>query len=68
VLPRERWFARLFVRAINLTYWLRRRTYRFFAHPTARVDEIAAQHGLRLRTERTTSIWRVAVYDRSTPA
>ena len=67
VLPRERWFGQLFIRAINATYWLRRRTYRFFAHSTARVDEIASANGLRLRAERQTWLWRVAVYDRSTP-
>jgi tRNA1(Val) A37 N6-methylase TrmN6 len=67
VMPRERWFGPLIVRTINLTYRLRRRSYRFFVHPTARVDEIVAANGLKLRAERRTRIWRVAVYDRAQP-
>jgi magnesium-protoporphyrin O-methyltransferase len=68
VLPRDRRGARWAIALNNAWYRLRRMAYRGYIHPTARVDEIAAANGLRLRAERHTWIWRVAVYDRSLPA
>jgi magnesium-protoporphyrin O-methyltransferase len=65
VLPRDRRSTRWAIALNNAWYRLRRKAYRGFVHPTARVDEIAAANGLRLRAERQTWIWRVAVYDRS---
>ena len=68
VLPRDRRGARWAIALNNAWYSIRRKAYRGFIHPTARVDEIAAANGLRLRAERHTWIWRVAVYDRTVPA
>jgi len=68
VLPRDRRGARWAIALNNAWYRIRRKAYRGFIHPTARVDEIAAANGLRLRAERHTWIWRVAVYDRTVPA
>jgi len=68
VLPRDRRGARWAIALNNAWYRIRRKAYRGFIHPTARVDEIAAANGLRLRAERHTWIWRVAVYDRTLPA
>jgi SAM-dependent methyltransferase len=67
VLPRDRTTMRWAIALGNAWYRVRRKTYRFFVHPTARVDEIAAANGLRLRAERKTWIWRVAVYERALP-
>lgn len=68
VLPRDRRSSRWGIALANLWYRLRRRAYRGYVHSTARVDEIAAANGLRLRADRQTWFWRVAVYDRSLPA
>ena len=68
VLPRDRRGARWAIALNNAWYRIRRKAYGGFIHPTARVDEIAAANGLRLRAERHTWIWRVAVYDRTLPA
>jgi SAM-dependent methyltransferase len=68
VLPRDRRATRWAIALNNAWYRLRRKAYRAFVHPTGRVDEIAAANGLRLRAERQTWIWRVAVYERSAPA
>ena len=68
VLPRDRRGARWAIALNNAWYRIRRKAYRGFIHPTARVDEIAAANGLRLRAVRHTWIWRVAVYDRTVPA
>ena len=64
VLPRDRSVIRLAIRLENLWMRLRRKAYRAYAHPTARVDEIAAANGLHPRSERRTAFWRVVVYDR----
>ena len=64
VLPRDRRLTRIATRLENLVYRLRRRTFRSYVHPTARVDEIATANGLRLGAERYTAYWRVVVYDR----
>jgi magnesium-protoporphyrin O-methyltransferase len=64
VLPRDRGVVRLAIRLENIWFRLRRKAYRAYAHPTARVDEVAASTGLQLRSERTTPYWRVVVYDR----
>jgi len=68
VLPRDRRSTRWAIALNNAWYRLRGKAYRGFVHPTARVDEIAAANGLRLRAERHTWMWRVAVYDRSLAA
>jgi SAM-dependent methyltransferase len=68
VLPRERLGTRWAMNLMNLWHRLRGRTYRFYVHPNARVDAIAAAAGLHPRTERLTWIWRVVVYDRSASA
>jgi SAM-dependent methyltransferase len=64
VLPRDRWIIRLGLRVINLTFRLRRRAYRAYAHPNQRVDELVAAAGLRPVAETTTFYWRVVVYAR----
>ena len=64
VLPRDRFVVRIAVHLENLWFRLRRKAYRAYAHPTARVDEIAAANGLHPRAELHTLFWRVVVYDR----
>jgi magnesium-protoporphyrin O-methyltransferase len=64
VLPRDRRLTRIAVRLENLWFRLRRKAYRAFVHPTARVDELVAANGLHPRAELHTAFWRVVVYDR----
>jgi hypothetical protein len=68
VLPRDRAFVRLAIRLENLWFRVRRKAYRAYVHPTARVDEIAAANGLHPRAERGTAYWRVVVYGRQPAA
>lgn len=67
VLPRDRLGTRWMATVMNVWHRLRRRAYRIYAHPNARVDAIAAAAGLYPRAERLTWFWRVVVYDRSAP-
>jgi magnesium-protoporphyrin O-methyltransferase len=64
VLPRDRRIVRIAIRLENLWFRLRRKAYRAYVHPTARIDELVAASGLRLTAERGTRFWRVIVYDR----
>ncbi len=64
VLPRDRRLVRIAIRLENLWFRLRRKAYRAYVHPTARVDEIAAANGLHPGSERHTIFWRVVIYDR----
>jgi magnesium-protoporphyrin O-methyltransferase len=65
VVPRDRWLVRAALRIANLGLWLRRRAYRTYAHPNARIDALAAAYGLQPRSEARTLFWRVVVYDRA---
>ena len=67
VRPRDRWWLRLGARLLNLVYLLRRQQYRTFAHPNSLVDRTVGDAGLRLVAERTTLVWRVALYARPAP-
>jgi magnesium-protoporphyrin O-methyltransferase len=64
VLPRDRWVTRAVLRLVNAWYRLRGRAYRAYAHPNAKIDELASAAGLRLQAETGTFVWRVAVYER----
>lgn len=65
VLPRDRWLVRAALWLENVSLRLRRRGYRAYAHPAAKIDAIVAAAGLRSRTELRTFFWRVVVYDRA---
>jgi hypothetical protein len=67
VYPRDTWWMHFGAALINLTYHLRRRSFRIFAHPTADVDAIVRDHGFVPRVRRTTPIWQVVVYARPEP-
>lgn len=68
VLPRDRRLVRIIMALENLWFRLRRKPYRAFVHPTARVDAIAAANGLQVESERRTALWRVVVYARPASA
>jgi magnesium-protoporphyrin O-methyltransferase len=65
VLPRDRWLVRTALRIANLGFWLRRKTYRTYAHPNTQIDQLVAANGLQPRSEAETLFWRVVVYDRA---
>jgi magnesium-protoporphyrin O-methyltransferase len=65
VFPRDRWFVRAVLRIVNLSYRLRGRAYRAYAHRETTVDRLVADAGLLRRDVRTTLVWRVVVYARA---
>lgn len=65
VLPRDGWLIRLALRLNNLQFLLRRSPYRSFGHSNRRIDELAAERGLRPVADRHTWFWRVVLYGRN---
>jgi 2-polyprenyl-3-methyl-5-hydroxy-6-metoxy-1,4-benzoquinol methylase len=64
VYPRDTWFARAAVALLNARFRLSRSAFRSFVHPTSAVEVVLAGHGLVKRSERTTLIWQLAIYER----
>jgi magnesium-protoporphyrin O-methyltransferase len=64
VFPREGWWVRLGLAAINAFMTLRRSTFRVHLHSPAEIDAILRSLGLRRRTLRRTLTWEVVVYER----
>jgi 2-polyprenyl-3-methyl-5-hydroxy-6-metoxy-1,4-benzoquinol methylase len=65
VFPRDTWWTRLFGRVTNLIFRLQRSAFRFFVHPTAQVEAVIRANGLERRSYRTTLLWQIIVYVRS---
>jgi len=65
VYPRDRWWSRLGIHLLNLNFWLRRNPFRVFVHPSAQVDAIAAQAGLKLHSRQFAGLWQVVIYARA---
>ena len=65
VYPRDRWWSRLGIHLLNLTFWLRRNPFRVFVHPSAQVDALAVAAGLKLRSRQFAGLWQVVVYARA---
>src|SRR5215213_3725564 len=49
VYPRDTWWVRAGVRAVNALTWLQRSSFRIFAHSSAAVDAIVQRNGLQQR-------------------
>ncbi|MCS6847042.1 MAG: class I SAM-dependent methyltransferase [Anaerolineae bacterium] len=65
VFPRDAWWARAGVWAVNLFERLRRDPLLFYVHRVTDVDAVAGRNGLRLHFHRSVGIlWQVRVYAR----
>jgi magnesium-protoporphyrin O-methyltransferase len=65
VYPRDGWWVRAGIAAINLSFKVQRNAFRVFAHPSAAVEEIIRAHGFARRQHRTAGFWQVVLYARS---
>lgn len=68
VYPRYRWWIRLLPHALAAGQRLRRRPYRLYIHPPARVQQQARAAGLTDRPSRRLFFWRLDLFDRAPPA
>jgi magnesium-protoporphyrin O-methyltransferase len=64
VFPRDVGWVRFGVGVLNFIERLRGSAFRVFVHPTAAVEAILADSGLRRAYHRRTGLWQVALYTR----
>jgi magnesium-protoporphyrin O-methyltransferase len=64
VYPRDLWWVRLGVGAVNQVFAFQGTAFRIFCHPTAAVDAVVQQAGMALQAHYTRGPWQVAVYRR----
>ncbi len=64
VYPLDKWSVRIGGVFENLTYRIRRRSFRFFVHPPALVEEIIRSNGFERRFYREKGMWQIVVYER----
>lgn len=64
VYPRDTWWVRWGVSAVNLACRIRRHPFRVFVHPPEAVDRLIRKRGLTRRFCRATLRWQVVVYAR----
>ena len=62
--PRETWWWRLAIGAMNAFMRLRRREFRAYVHPIAALLAVPAIHGLTLHLEHEGRVWRMAAFRR----
>jgi magnesium-protoporphyrin O-methyltransferase len=62
--PHDRWYTRLFVRAINLMRRLRRDPFRAYIHPPAAMAAVLESRGLHRRFTGGTRIWSAELFER----
>ena len=67
-LPGDADAARAGIFTGNLFLRLARNPFRGYVHPTKAVDSLVRDNGLQRRFYKTTALWQVVVYARSTPA
>ncbi len=65
VYPRDVWWVRLGIRAVNAGLSLQRTAFRVFCHPTAAVDAVARRAGLAPRVQRASGPWQGVGYERA---
>lgn len=63
VYPRDVWWVRSVVRAINLILRIRRTAFRVFVHSPAAIDGVLRRNGLELVTRHRTVVWEIVVYE-----
>jgi SAM-dependent methyltransferase len=68
VYPREAWWMRLALAAVNAVSRVRRSAFRAYLHPPAAIDAVLRGRGLERRSFRRTLAWEVVVYRRRAAA
>lgn len=64
VFPCDRWWIKALGAVMNAIQWLRRDPFRFFVHPTRKVQLLAAEQGLKPLFHRRRLFWQVLIFTR----
>jgi len=62
--PRETWYVRIAIQAINFLQRLRRDSFRVFLHPVGGMDAAIRTTGLQRASLKRFFVWEVALYER----
>src|SRR5574341_1217963 len=62
--PRETWYLRIALRAVNFFQRLRRDSFRVFLHPVAGMDTLLRDAGLERVSLKRLFVWEMALYRR----
>ncbi|HEV8200883.1 MAG TPA: class I SAM-dependent methyltransferase [Candidatus Polarisedimenticolia bacterium] len=62
--PHDRWYTRLFVKAINGLRRVRGTPFRAYIHPPEAISAVVERRGLRSLWSGGTVVWRVEVFER----
>lgn len=64
IFPCDRWWIKALGAVMNAVQWLRRDPFRFFVHPTKKVQMLASEHGLKPLYHRRRLFWQVLIFTR----
>ncbi len=64
VFPRDTWWIRLGLAAMNLILRIRRSSYRAFAHPTRAIETLVQSRGFKRSFYHRTWFWQVVIFSR----
>jgi 2-polyprenyl-3-methyl-5-hydroxy-6-metoxy-1,4-benzoquinol methylase len=62
--PRETWYVRLVIQAINFLQGLRKEAFRVFLHPVGKMEAVLQTAGLQRVSLQRLFVWEVALYTR----
>ncbi len=65
--PRETWYTRLVMGAMDSIQSLRRDPFRVFVHPIAEMDALLNSNGLHRTSLKRLIVWEIALYTRNAP-
>jgi len=63
--PRDAWWTRIGIRAVNLIQRLRRKTFRVYLHAPAAILDVATSRGLEIITREHGPLWELTSLERS---
>ena len=64
--PRDRWYIKAMVAAMNASLWLRRMDFRVFVHAEQRIWALLEKEGFRVNMESGTFVWKIVLLERRT--
>ncbi len=62
--PKNSWYIRVVMAAINASLWLRRTDFRVFVHPEQRIWGLLEKQGFRVCHESDTFVWKIVLMER----
>ena len=65
--PLDNWLLKGYAIVVNLLNWAKRKKFRFFIHPKARIHAITKAHGFKRYFHQNYWFWQIELFKRSEP-